>query len=167
MPKLAQILERYGNDVVFLFCSLYKTNRLHVAVRLFSSRSQRTSKCCKNFLPHFDVICDLSLNRRTLTWTLFVKRFTCKITWIISSLLHCIHRHCFYRWNKLKNVHFRPKMAWPPTSFDVISRNHRNCSSLNLSADVDRLGKTSEKPHSGGGGAHLPSTRSPSCTSEG
>ena len=24
------------------------------------------------FLPHFDVICDLSLNRRTATWNLFV-----------------------------------------------------------------------------------------------
>ena len=61
---------------------LYKTNRLHVAVRLFSNRSQRTSKCGKNisdtlgcascatflFLPHFDVICDLLLNRRAATW---------------------------------------------------------------------------------------------------
>ena len=49
-------------------------------------RSQRTSKCGKNisdtlgcascatflFLPHFDVICDLLLNRRTTTWNLFV-----------------------------------------------------------------------------------------------
>ena len=66
---------------------LYKTNRFHVAVRLFSNRSQRTSKCGKNisdtlgcascatflFLPHFDVICDLLLNRRTATWNLFVK----------------------------------------------------------------------------------------------
>ena len=65
---------------------LYKTNRFHVAVRLFSNRSQRTSKCGKNisdtlgcascatflFLPHFDVICDLLLNRRTATWNLFV-----------------------------------------------------------------------------------------------
>ena len=25
------------------------------------------------FLPHFDVICDLILNRRTATWNLFVK----------------------------------------------------------------------------------------------
>ena len=25
------------------------------------------------FLPHFDVICDLLLNRRTATWNLFVK----------------------------------------------------------------------------------------------
>ena len=56
-------------------------------MRLFSNRSQRTSKCGKNisdtlgcascatflFLPHFDVICDLLLNRRTATWNLFVK----------------------------------------------------------------------------------------------
>ena len=49
------------------------TNRFHVAVRLFSNRSQMTSKCGKNkkvaheaqpsvslmFLPHFDVLCDL------------------------------------------------------------------------------------------------------------
>ena len=25
------------------------------------------------FLPHFDVICDLLLNKRTTTWNLFVK----------------------------------------------------------------------------------------------
>ena len=53
----------------------------------FSNRSQKTSKFGKNisdtlgyascatylFLPHFDVICDLLLNRRTATWNLFVK----------------------------------------------------------------------------------------------
>ena len=64
----------------------YLTNRFHVAVRLFSKRSQMTSKCGKNkkvaheaqpilslmFLPHFDVLCDLLLNRRTATWNLFV-----------------------------------------------------------------------------------------------
>ena len=61
---------------------VYKTNRFHVAMCLFSNRSQRTSKCGKNisdtlgcascasflFLPHFDIICDLLLNRRTATW---------------------------------------------------------------------------------------------------
>ena len=55
----------------------------------FSNRSQKTSKCGKNirdtlgyascatflFLPHFDVICDLLLNRRTATWNLFVNFF--------------------------------------------------------------------------------------------
>ena len=52
-----------------------------------SNRSQKTPKCGENisdtlgytscatflFLPHFDVICDLLLNRRTATWNLFVK----------------------------------------------------------------------------------------------
>ena len=56
-------------------------------MRLFSNRSQKTSKCGKNirdklsytscatflFLPHFDVICELLLKRRTATWNLFVK----------------------------------------------------------------------------------------------
>ena len=53
----------------------------------FSNRSQKTSKCGKNsyascatfsFLPHYDVICDLLLNRRTATWNLFVKPNQCK-----------------------------------------------------------------------------------------
>ena len=58
----------------------------NVAVRLLSNRSQMTSKCGKNkkvaheaqpsvsliFLPHFDVLCNLLLNRRTATWNLFV-----------------------------------------------------------------------------------------------
>ena len=68
------------------FQKVYLTNRFHVAVRLFSNRSQMTSKCGKNkkvaheakpsvslmFLPHFDVFCHLLLNRRTATWNLFV-----------------------------------------------------------------------------------------------
>ena len=62
------------------------TNRFDVAMHLFSNRSQMTSKCGKNkkmaheaqpsvslmFLPHFDVLCDLLLNRRMATWNLFV-----------------------------------------------------------------------------------------------
>ena len=65
---------------------VYLTNRLQVAMCLFSNRSQMTSKCSKNkkvaheaqlsvsllFLPHFDVLCDLLLNRRMATWNLFV-----------------------------------------------------------------------------------------------
>ena len=52
--------------VYFLYHELYLTNRFHVAVRLFSNRSQMTSRCGKNkkvaheaqpsvslmFLPH-------------------------------------------------------------------------------------------------------------------
>ena len=62
------------------------TTRFQVAVHLFSNRSQMTSKCGKNkkvaheaqpsvslmFLPHFDILCDLLLNRRTANWNLFV-----------------------------------------------------------------------------------------------
>ena len=71
---------------IYIYIYIYLTNRFHVAMRLFSNRSQMTSKCGKNkkvaheaqpsvslmFLPHFDVICDLLLNRRTATWNLFV-----------------------------------------------------------------------------------------------
>ena len=92
MPKLAQILQKVkrfeaGMCIgLFLFWSLYLTNRFHFAVRLFSHRSQMTSKCRKNkeeahepqasvsllFLPHFDVLCDLLLNRPKAPWNLFV-----------------------------------------------------------------------------------------------
>ena len=90
--------DRRIDDVIiktFFNSLLYKTNRFQVAVHLFSNRSQRTSKCGKNisdtlgcalcatflFLPHFDVICDLLLNRHTATWNLFVN-------YIISSVMH-------------------------------------------------------------------------------
>ena len=84
----------WGTDIqvtssvkLFFNSLLYKANRFQVAMRLFSNRSQRTSKCGKNisdtlgcalcatflFLPHFDVICDLLLNRGMATWNLFVK----------------------------------------------------------------------------------------------
>ena len=74
--------------ILILFWSLYKTKRFHFAVGLFSNRSQMTSKCGKNisdtltcglcvtslFLPHFDIICDLLLNRCMATWNLFAKQ---------------------------------------------------------------------------------------------
>ena len=74
------------SKMIKYFIGLYLTNRFQVAVRLFSNRSLMTSKCGKNkkvvheaqpsvslmFLPHFDFLCDLLLNRRTATWNLFV-----------------------------------------------------------------------------------------------
>ena len=71
-------------------------------MRLFGNRSQMTSNCGKNkkvaneaqpsvsliFLPHFDVLCDLLLNRRTATWNLFVlynKQFK-KVLMMTSSI---------------------------------------------------------------------------------
>ena len=96
-------IKRHFFSVYFNFL-LYKTNRFHVAVRLFSNRSQRKSKCGKNisdtlgcascatflFLPHFDVICDLLLNRRTATWNLFVK-FMISLSMILfwQAVGHC------------------------------------------------------------------------------
>ena len=86
--------DRRLNDVivknffsVYFNSLLYETNWFQVDIRLISNRSQRTSKCGRNigdtlgcaswatflFLPHFDVICDLLLNRCTATWNLFVK----------------------------------------------------------------------------------------------
>ena len=38
------------------------------------------------FLPHFDVICDLLLNRRTATWNLFVKSQMLFSKWLHYSL---------------------------------------------------------------------------------
>ena len=71
---------------IYIYIYIYLTNRFQVAVRLFSNRSQMTSKCGKNkkvahkaqpsaslmFLPHFDVLCDLLLSRCMATWNLFV-----------------------------------------------------------------------------------------------
>ena len=58
---------------------LYKTNRFQVAVRLFCVGGRNISDtlgCASRatflFLPHFDVIYDLLLNRRTANWNLFV-----------------------------------------------------------------------------------------------
>ena len=81
---------------------VFLTNRFQVAVHLFSDRSQMTSKCGKNkkvaheaqpsvslmFLPHFDVLCDLLLNRCMATWNLFVlynKELT-KVLMMMSSI---------------------------------------------------------------------------------
>ena len=45
------------------------------------------------FLPHFDVICDLLLNRRTATWNLFVKYIYIYIDFSLPGLkveiTHC------------------------------------------------------------------------------
>ena len=72
-----------------------------------------------------------------------------------------------------KNMHFHSKIAWPPPTYDVISCNHRNLPSLNLTQIVRKgwtvertsywkyqglmfypLGENSEKPW--GGGIHAP-----------
>ena len=91
---LAKTGQKAGFCVILKYFEIKKAFRYYIkqidsmlpCVR-FSNRSQKTSKCGKNisdtlgyascatflFLPHFDVICDLLLNRRTATWNLFVK----------------------------------------------------------------------------------------------
>ena len=72
-------------------------------MRLFSNRSQnknvvRTSvthsaiASCATFLflPHFDVICDLLLNRRTATWDLVVNLRTLTYTEFDCAALQAI-----------------------------------------------------------------------------
>ena len=67
-----------------------------------------------------------------------------------------------------KNMYFHPKLAWPPATYDVISRNHSSWPSLNSSQNLREgwtnsywkrqvlmfypPGKNSEKPYWGGGG---------------
>ena len=98
MSKLAQILGEQSSGsrqvsvlVSFLCWSLYKTNRFHVAMGLFSNISQKTSmqnaqwhhinisdtRVCSScgtslLLPHFDIIRDLLLNRPMATWNLLI-----------------------------------------------------------------------------------------------
>ena len=77
----AQIFKSYGTrqvfvSVFFVFWSLCKTNRLHVAGGLFSNRSQRT-KSGKNISDTLacatSLYFELLLNRRTATCNVFVK----------------------------------------------------------------------------------------------
>ena len=85
-PRVALMTKTDFSNCYDRYIPIQLRNRFYVAVRLFSNRSQMTSKCGKNisdtlgytscatflFLPHFYVICDLLLNRRTETWNLFV-----------------------------------------------------------------------------------------------
>ena len=62
-PKLFRVLPNFHE-------CFYLTNRFHVAVRLFSNRSQMTSKCCKNKNVAYEAIakfvteCVIALNCR-------------------------------------------------------------------------------------------------------
>ena len=104
------------------------TNRFYPPMRLFSNRSNMTSKCGKNkvvahepqasvslmFLPHFDVLCDLLLNRPTATWNLFVlyndqKRkktdtHTCLVPLDCSNPLYFVSASSFFSLSYLYTV---------------------------------------------------------------
>ena len=48
VPIIEKVVEKAFQIKSWSFFILYETNRFHVAVHLFSNRSQRTSKCGKN-----------------------------------------------------------------------------------------------------------------------
>ena len=52
-----------------------RQNVVRTSVTLLAIASCATFLC----LPHFDVICDLLLNRRTATWYLFVNLTACRV----------------------------------------------------------------------------------------
>ena len=95
--RLKGVAKYFEINKSFICSHLFRYYIKHVAARLFSNRSQMTSKSGKNlsdtldyascatflFLPHFDVICDLLLNRRTATWNLFVTSNSLVISKII------------------------------------------------------------------------------------
>ena len=64
-------------------CSVIDHRRRQNVVRTSVTLSAIASCATFLFLPHFDVICDLLLNRRTATWNLFVSL-------IISPIYLCI-----------------------------------------------------------------------------
>ena len=79
----------------------------------FSNRSQKTSKCGKNisdtlgyascatflFLPYFDIICDLLLNRCMATWNLFECLWHEKYFLLIWKAFQNTEEWCFSFWN--------------------------------------------------------------------
>ena len=90
-------------------------------------------------------------------------------SWILPRIRNQVKtaRNCNFLCLTWKITHkyvayFHSKMAWPPATYDVISRNHRNWPSLNLSQNACKwytnsywkhqvlmlypLGKYSEKP---------------------
>ena len=98
---------------------------------------------------------------------------------IISTLLDFSHKIYFYVGKSWKNVYFYSKMAWPPPTYDVIPRNHKNWPLLNLTQNAREgwtnsywkhqvlifypLGKNLEKPY---GMASTTAPPPPPCTSE-
>ena len=84
--KVFLAVDRLRAKFLIFLISLYKQID-SILPCLFSYRSQKTLKCGKSisytlacgscatflFLPHFDVMCDLKLNRHKAKWNLFVK----------------------------------------------------------------------------------------------
>ena len=62
--------------------------------------------------------------------------FTWKITHKYTLCTSLAARFTFIVEKIWKNMYFHPKLAWPPATYDVISRNHSNWQSLNSSQNL-------------------------------
>ena len=74
-------------------CSVIDHRRRQNVVRTSVTHSAIASCATFLFLPHFDVICDLLLNRRTATWNLFVN-----LSHLNESWIHCYQLLLSDRW---------------------------------------------------------------------
>ena len=115
-----------------LFIALNK--RFHVAMGVFSNRSQKTSECGKNIsdtlaygscgtsmlLPHFDFICDLLLNICTVTWNLLI---LFKIDGLSYPVGLAPNKICWC------NVHILP-ILWQLVIFIQLMNAHDGCMTL-------------------------------------
>ena len=72
-------------------CSVIDHRRRQNVVRTSVTHSAIASCATFLFLPHFDVICDLLLNRRTATWNLFVN-----FIGFVSALFACFGVSLFH-----------------------------------------------------------------------
>ena len=81
---------------LFLFWSLYKTNRFHVAVGLFSNRSQMTSKCGKNNEVAHEPQAEWVTDVFTTFW---------RPLWSITEQTHGnMESICFIQWSEKKKT---------------------------------------------------------------
>ena len=103
-------------EVLCFMGILYLTNRFHVAMHLFSNRSQKTSKCSKNISDtlsyrlachFFDFICNLLLNR----WQHGIYMLKCYTE--SEQMSYCTYQHSLgrprfakYRFSNLYILHF-------------------------------------------------------------
>ena len=84
-------------------CSAIDHRRRQNVVRTSVTHSAIASCATYLFLPHFDVICDLLLNRRTATWNLFVKETS---SYVLHSTAIAVDLSLI-RWNNfLKTMFF-------------------------------------------------------------
>ena len=86
------------------------------------------------------------LEIRREKWWFFVMEM--KNNTRISTLHDFSHMIYFYCWKKLKkHVLLLKKMAWPPLTYDVISRYHRNWPWLNLTHNAHERWTNSYRKH--------------------